>query len=78
MADIKNSPHLYQKETCMQKISIHEYDDIINLEYPLKNFDTTKHPRMSHTDRAKIFAPFSALKGYEEAIAAKQRKHSDL
>ncbi len=50
----------------------HEYDDIIDMNYPLANADTVKHPRMSSADRAKIFSPFAALKGYEEAIAAKQ------
>ncbi len=51
----------------------HKYDDIINNEYPLKNSDIIKHPRMSIQDRAKIFAPFAALKGYEEEIAIKQK-----
>lgn len=51
----------------------HKYDDIINIEYPLKHSDTIKHPRMSIQDRAKIFAPFAALKGYEEAITTKQK-----
>lgn len=51
----------------------HKYDDIINNEYPLENLDVIKHPRMSIQDRAKIFAPFAALKGYEEEIAAKQK-----
>ncbi|MDD3369954.1 MAG: hypothetical protein PHP50_13925 [Lachnospiraceae bacterium] len=52
----------------------HEYDDMIEMEYPLKTFDTVKHPRMSMSDRAKIFSPFAALKGYEAAIALKQKK----
>ncbi len=51
----------------------HNYDDIIYMEYPLKSSDKIKHPRMSTADRAKIFAPFAALKGYEEAIAAKEK-----
>lgn len=51
----------------------HKYDDIINMEYPLKNADAIKHPRMLIEDRAKIFAPFAALKGYEDAINAKQK-----
>lgn len=51
----------------------HQYDDIIHMEYPLKNAELTKHPRMRVEDRAKIFAPFAALKGYEEAISAKQK-----
>lgn len=49
------------------------YDDIIYVEYPLKTSDMIRHPRMKIEDRAKIFAPFAALKGYEQAIAAKQR-----
>lgn len=51
----------------------HQYDDIIYTECPLKSSDVIKHPRMTIEDRAKIFAPFAALKGYEEAIAAKQK-----
>lgn len=51
----------------------HKYDDIINMEYPLKTSDKVKHPRMPVADRAKIFVPFAALKGYEEAIVAKQK-----
>lgn len=50
-----------------------KYNDIIHMEYPLKSSDIIKHPRMRVEDRAKIFAPFAALKGYEEAITAKQR-----
>ena len=50
-----------------------KYDDILNMEYPLKSADRIKHPRMSLADRAKIFSPFAALKGYEEAIEAKQK-----
>ena len=53
--------------------STDQYDDIIHMEYPLKSMDTIKHPRMMIEDRAKIFAPFAALKGYEEAIEAKQK-----
>lgn len=47
------------------------YDDIINLDYPSNLIDTIKHPRMSTADRAKIFMPFAALKGYEQAVAEK-------
>lgn len=54
-------------------IITHKYDDIIDVEYPLKSSDKVKHKRMLVEDRAKIFIPFAALKGYEEAIAAKQR-----
>lgn len=51
----------------------HNYDDIIHMEYPLKSTDVIKHPRMRLEDRAKIFAPFAALKGHEEAIKAREK-----
>ena len=57
----------------MEARATHKYDDIIHLEYPLKSSNIRKHPRMKLEDRAKIFAPFAALKGHEEAIEAKQR-----
>lgn len=40
------------------------YQDIIGLEHP----SSKRHPRMSRLDRAAQFAPFAALKGYEEVI----------
>ena len=40
------------------------YDDIINLPNPT----STKHPRMSLSDRAAQFSPFAALTGHEAAI----------
>lgn len=40
-----------------------KYDDIINLDRP-----KSKHIPMDITDRAKIFAPFAALRGYEDVI----------
>ncbi len=53
----------------------HKYDDIIKLDYPaFRNKDSLmKHPKMNLDDRAKIFMPFAALKGYEDAIKEKQR-----
>ena len=32
------------------------------------------HPRMSLADRAKIFIPFDALKGFREALEEQERK----
>lgn len=51
----------------------HKYDDIINIAYPLESSDKIKHPCMKTEDRAKIFVPFAALKGYDEAIAAREK-----
>lgn len=41
-----------------------KYDDIINTQYPLSS---NRQP-MPLKERAKIFLPFAALKGYEEAL----------
>lgn len=47
----------------------HKYDDIIDLPHPT----SPRHPRMSIQDRAAQFSPFSALVGYEDAIAESGR-----
>jgi hypothetical protein len=47
------------------------YDDIIHLEHPTSK----RHPRMSRLDRAAQFAPFAALKGYEEVIEENREKN---
>jgi len=31
-----------------------------------------RHPKMDHTHRAKLFAPFDALAGFDDAIASKE------
>ena len=36
-----------------------------------------KHPRMSMTDRAKIFHPFAALRGHAEALNATAERKQD-
>ena len=45
------------------------YADIIDKKRPV----SARHTRMSIQNRAKIFCPFSALKGYEEALRAKEK-----
>lgn len=45
-----------------------KYDDIINLSRP-----KSARPPMPVSDRAKIFMPFAALKGYEDAIEEKKK-----
>ena len=50
------------------------YDDIIGLEHP-----TSKtHRPMARLDRAAQFAPFAALKGYEEVIDQNRQKNEAL
>lgn len=49
---------------------VDDYKDIINLPYPRDDWNfLMKHPRMSMEDRAKIFAPFAALRGHSTALA---------
>lgn len=50
------------------------YADIIDQHRPVHDGDTFSrvHPRMSLLNRAKIFTPFAALRGYDEAVAAKE------
>ena len=55
-----------------------EYKDIIDKNRPVHDGDDfeARHPKMSRENRAKIFAPFAALKGYEEAIDETGRVHT--
>ena len=46
-----------------------KYADIIDKKRPR----FSRHTPMSIQNRAKIFCPFSALKGYEEALRAKEK-----
>lgn len=55
-----------------------DYKDIINLPYPRNDWNfLMKHPRMSMTDRAKIFHPFAALRGHSEALDATAERKQD-
>ena len=61
----------------MEKDYSKEYADIIYKERPLHDGDAfeAKHPRMPREARAKIFAPFAALKGHNEALEETGRTH---
>ena len=50
------------------------YNDIIGLGRPAHDGDafSRRHPKMAQLNRAKIFAPFAALAGYDEAVRSKQ------
>ena len=55
-----------------------DYKDIIDLPYPRNDWNfLMKHPRMSMEDRAKIFAPFAALRGHSTALAKTAEKKLD-
>lgn len=46
------------------------HDDIINIKYK----KSTKYPLMPLEKRAAQFAPFSVLKGFDEAIEKKEKR----
>lgn len=46
-----------------------KYADILHAPRPTSEESLLKHPRMSLENRAKIFSPFAALRGYEQEIA---------
>ncbi len=50
------------------------FDDIIDMERPWPRDTLRKHPKMSPQDRAKIFAPFAALRGHSERLGEEDVK----
>ena len=46
---------------------MNEYEDILDLPRPV-----SKSPKMTPGDRAKIFAPFAALKGFGESVKERE------
>ena len=50
------------------------YGDIITLGRPIHDGDqfSYRHPKMTQQHRAKIFAPFAALVGFDERIRSKE------
>lgn len=50
------------------------YADIINLQRPVHTDDvfSRRHPKMTLLHRAKIFAPFAALSGFDDHIRGKE------
>ena len=50
------------------------YSDIIGLRRPVHDGDvfSRRHPKMTQLNRAKIFAPFAALTGFDSAVRAKE------
>ncbi|MCD8068696.1 MAG: YolD-like family protein [Lachnospiraceae bacterium] len=50
------------------------YEDIIDMERPWPMDTLRKHPKMSPQDRAKIFAPFAALRGHSERLGEEDVK----
>ena len=51
-----------------------KYADILHLERPQTEESLRKHPRMTLQNRAKIFSPFAALRGYDEQLAEEKQR----
>ena len=51
-----------------------KYGDILEMERPQTEESLHKHPRMTLQNRAKIFSPFSPLRGYDEQLAAEKQR----
>lgn len=51
-----------------------KYADILPMERPQSEESLHKHPRMTLQNRAKIFSPFAALRGYDEQLAEEKQR----
>ena len=58
-----------------EKNAFQKYVDMLDMQHPEP--DPIRHPRMSRQDRAAQFAPFAALKGYEEVIEENREKNEE-
>ena len=54
--------------------TVRKYRDILEMEHPQTEESLRKHPRMTLQNRAKIFSPFSPLRGYDEQLAAEKQR----
>ena len=54
----------------MIKKTIKDYEDMLDIEWPKESL----RAKMPLKDRAKIFLPFAALKGYEESLDLIRKK----
>lgn len=70
--NLSTKPADNYKNTPMGKAVQKKYADILHGSRPEPSY---RHPRMTLSNRAKIFSPFSALRGYEEEIAAEGEEH---
>lgn len=62
------------KNTMDNSKAMKKYADMLEISWPKE----TLRPKMPLKDRAKIFLPFAALKGYEESLdAVRQIVESD-
>ena len=66
------------KQSAQGREAARKYADILDKSRPDSEESCRRHPRMSLQNRAKIFSPFAALRGYDEQLAAVRRAEDDL
>lgn len=62
------------KNSKIGRETVRKYGDILEMERPQTGESLRKHPRMTLQNRAKIFSPFSPLRGYDEQLAAEKQR----
>ena len=62
------------KNSKVGRETVQKYGDILEMERPQTKESLRKHPRMTLQSRAKIFSPFSPLRGYDEQLAAEKQR----
>lgn len=60
---------MMEDENTLRKRSRQQYGDLLQMSYPV----ASTRVRMSNIERAAQFSPFSALTGYEDAVAETAR-----
>lgn len=57
------------KHTPAGREAARKYADILDKQRPQSAQSLRRHPRMPLENRAKIFSPFAALRGYDDQLA---------
>ena len=65
------------KNSKIRRETAQKYGDILEMKRPQTEESLRKHPRMTLQNRAKIFSPFSPLRGYDEQLAAEKQRTED-
>ena len=62
------------KHTPTGQLVARKYADILEKQRPQTEQSLRKHPRMPLQNRAKIFSPFAALRGYDDQLEEEKQR----
>lgn len=62
------------KNSKLGRATARKYADILHANRPDSAESRRRHPRMSLQNRAKIFSPFAALRGYDDQLAEEKQR----